>query len=112
VRSVTVWRQEEYASLFDQICAAMLGRSDVKPLQDRLQQRLSVQAVEAVLLAKSLNAGNIVADAAEEFPVSDLHRAYDLFDAKDHMTSDALYRAQWDTIAALNGVTALGATNA
>lgn len=112
VRSITVWRQEDYAPLFDQICVAMLGRSDVKPLQDRLQQRLSVQAVEAVLLAKALNAGNIVADAAEEFPVSDLYPAYDLFNAKDQMTSDALYKAQWDTIAALDGVTALGATNA
>lgn len=112
VRSLTVWRQEDHAALFDQICKALLGRKGVKPLQERLQSRLSTQAVEAVLLAKSLNAGNVVATAAEEFPVSELYPAHDLYTAQDHAASTALYTAQWGSIAALPGVTALSTTNA
>lgn len=109
VGSVTVWRYEDYATLFPQICMTLLGTDRVTPAAGRAQQRLSAKAMEAILLAKSLEFGNVVAEAAATYPVSGGFAPYALYDPADHLASAALYAAQWAALITMDGITTLQA---
>lgn len=107
VRSLTVWRYEDYETLFPAICVAMVGTVDVPPLQERVQPRLSEQAVDAILLAKRFTGPDFKREAAETLPISAENPPYDLYDAQTHAASRALYSQQCAAIAAIPDVTFL-----
>lgn len=107
VRSLTVWRHEDYAALFGQICTAMVGTADVTPPDEKMQPRLSAQAVDAILLTKRFTGQDFKREAAETLPISADNPPYDLFDSQTHAASRAFYADQCATIAALPDVTFL-----
>jgi hypothetical protein len=102
--SLTIWRYEDYRAVFPKICQAMVGTDQVEPITGRLQVRLSEAALQQVLLLKVLRDQNVVAAAAEAHPVSETNPAFRLYDAVQQAQSDALYAAQWDKLATLDGV--------
>jgi len=112
VAGLTVWRQEDYAPLFHDICKTLLGGERIPAMQERTQPRLSQRAVEGIMLAKSLAAGNVVAEAAATFPVAPDNPPYQLYDPATLAASVADYTAQCDQIAAMAGVTLLRPSNA
>jgi hypothetical protein len=107
VRSLTVWRFEDYADLFAQICVAMAGTAQITPLPDRIQQRLSEKAVAAILLARHLTGPEFIHKAAQTFPIDPDNPPYDLYDARTHADSQAFYAEQCAAIAAMPAVTFL-----
>ena len=109
VRSLTVWRQEDYAELFDTVTTALIGEQRVAPITERSQRRLSERALDAALSAKATGLPNVVAEAAIAHPVSARNPPFRLFDQADMDVSARLYASQCDAIAAMDGVTLLRA---
>ncbi len=109
VRSLTVWRQEDYPDLFDEVIAALIGEITIAPLAERSQQRLSKMALDAVLSAKAKGLPNVVAEAASAHPISASNPPFRLFDDAQMDASARQYAAQRDAIAAIDGVTLLRA---
>ncbi len=107
IGSVTVWRYEDYAAVFDQICVAMVGTPNIQSLAERIQPRLSEQAVDAVLLGKRWTGPDFVQQAALALPIGPGNPPYDLFDGHTHKQSQALYADQWAAILTMQDVTAL-----
>jgi hypothetical protein len=107
VGSLTVWRFEDYADLFGDICHAMVGTRAITPPDERMQPRLSEKAVDAILLAKSFTGPDFKREAAETLPITAENPPYDLYDPQTHAESRALYAAQCATIASLPNVTFL-----
>lgn len=107
VGSLTVWRYEDYADLFPAICTAMVGTPDVTPLDERIQPRLSEQAVDTILLAKQWTGAAFKREAAEALPTTASNPPYDLYDAQTHAASRAFYADQCRAIAAMPDVTFL-----
>jgi hypothetical protein len=107
VGRLTVWRYEEYADVFPEICTAMVGTPDIAPLPDRIQPRLSEKAVDAILIAKRWTGPEFVQQAAEALPIGPDNPPYDLYDAPTHAASGAFYAGQCATIAAMPDVTFL-----
>ena len=112
VGTLSIWRFEDYPVLFPQICGVLVGDDQIAPLEGRSQQRLSVRAMEAILLAKSLDVPNVVAGAAAAYPVSDTSPAFELYDDAARARSARLYAAQCDRLNACAGVTLLRPGNA
>ena len=107
VGKVTVWRQEDYAELFPQVCCAMVGRDDISVLQARVQPRLSAKAVDAILVAKTWGGPELIQQAAEALPITPDNPPYDLYTAAEHAASRNLYAAQCEAINGMDGVTLL-----
>ena len=104
VGALTVWRQEDYADLFPQICEAMVGTRDVVPPPERIHQRLSEQAVDAILLAKRFTGPDFKRIAADALPITADNPPYDLYDATTHAASRAFYADQCAMIASMADV--------
>lgn len=104
VRSLTVWRYEDYADLFSQICIAVVGTAQITPLPDRIQPRLSEQAVDAILVAKHLTGPEFIHKAAQALPIGPDNPPYDLYDTQTHARSWAFYAEQCAAIAAMSDV--------
>ncbi len=115
VRQITVWRYEDYGSLFGAICAALVG-ADAAPLVAPFKRRshigLSADAVSAVHAAYDGRNGDVLASRyRKEYPISDAHPAFDHFDAATHAEVTILYANQCAQIAALPKVTFLHPAN-
>lgn len=109
LRSLTVWRQEDYGQVFARVCETLVGDASVTALPGRSQQRMSAKALEAVLQAKADGLPNMVAEAVRRFPISKELPAFTLFDAAAREQSAALYEAQCAALAETPGVTFLSA---
>lgn len=113
IRSLTVWRYEDYAAVFDQIIGRMVGRqaaASVAPLARYAHRSLSAVAVKATLAARGTGKGRELAlSARARFPVApDGSGRFDPYSAEDRAASARLYAAQIAKIAAMPGVTLLG----
>ncbi len=108
VGALTVWRYEDYAQLFPEVCHHLVGAAHadlVHPLTRRIHVGLSSPAVAEVLHrhadhdAKDLGYG-----ARRLLPVEDGYPPFDGFDAAAHAAGDAGYAAQMAAIAAMEDV--------
>ncbi len=111
VRQVNVWRYEDYADVFPQITAGLVGADAAKavaPIPRYVNKGLSADAV-ADVLTKTDEASDEKAafSARKAFPVEDGHPAFDGYSAEEHEIGDAVYARQIRSIAALEGVTFL-----
>ena len=109
VGSLTVWRHEDYGAAFSQICRILVGDPNVAAAPGRSQRRLSQRALDAVLLAKEIDMPNMVAEAAQEYPLSDVDRPFTLYSSDEMTLSQDLYAAQCKAIATMPQVTFLHA---
>ena len=107
VGALMVWRFEDYAPLFAEICATLVGSTAVAPLAVRSQPRLSQAAVDALVQARALGLRVTASDAAREHPVSADKPPLTLYDAQVKAAADADYAAQCARIGAMAGVTLL-----
>ena len=106
VNRLTVWRHEDYGTLFPAVTAALLGRTDVPvpPVAEVIHPGLSGAAVRHVLAGAG---GGLAARA--RFPVGADHAPFDAFDTEERNLSRDFYAAQMAEVAALDGVTLLRA---
>jgi hypothetical protein len=111
VGSLTVWRHEDYAQLFGQICSSVVGPENahlVRPLARRIHESLSAEAVAEMLRRDAVGDTEQMGFALRKMlPVGQDHRAFDGFDAGEHAKGDAAYAGQAGAIAKLPGVTFL-----
>ncbi|RYH04345.1 hypothetical protein EU805_02965 [Salipiger sp. IMCC34102] len=110
VRTITVWRQEEYHALFPRILAAMLGPAShhVAPVAQRVNPGLSRAAVDVVLkLHGAGQRGPLAHHARDTLPIGPDTPAFQLFGPEDAALSAEFYAAQWDEIGGMEGVTVL-----
>lgn len=110
VRSVTVWRYEDYRAVFAQVMTVLLGPvgADVPPVAHRVNRGLSAAAVAFIQDHRAMAAeGSLWHLARETCPVGPDHPAHDGFSAQERATSQRLYAAQWNAIGDLPGVTRL-----
>jgi hypothetical protein len=111
VRSVTVWRQEDYSAMFGQICSALLGpgaATAVAPLQQRIHQGLSEQAVAAIY--EWHNAGHegpLASLAREMYPTTPQSPLFYTYTDSELAQSRIQYAKQVAQIAEMSGVTLL-----
>ncbi len=106
VKSLTVWRYEDYAALFPQIIAGLAGPdavARVKPLAETMHGGLSELAVTLLLADETIS----VEDAMTSCPVDDTNPRFDAFDADAHALGDEFYAAQLSQIDAMRDVTRL-----
>ncbi|MBS1301386.1 hypothetical protein [Loktanella sp. SALINAS62] len=110
VRTITVWRQEDYHLCYDQILNVMLGDAarHVVPIRRLVNPGLSAAAVARVLEMRRAGLdGPLAHQARTEFPIGPTHPAYQAFDAEERALSVEFYQAQINTLDAMNGVTLL-----
>lgn len=112
LRTITVWRFEDYPRLFPDITERMTGIAGIDPVAAKSQQRLSQAALDALMQARAMGLTARAADAAREHPVGPDRPPLSLFDAASRAASQASYAAQWARIAAMPGVTSLQPTDA
>jgi hypothetical protein len=111
VGRVVVWRYEDYAPLFEQIAAELVGAGPahhVKPVTRHIHRGLSAAAVAEVLSRDETETNDQIGmTARKKMPISEDYPAFDGFDPDAHVMGDAAYSAQLKGIAALDGVTLL-----
>lgn len=111
VGAVTVWRYEDYGTLFPQIIAGLVGQdaaASVTPPRRRVNRGLSAAAVAQVLeQAGDVTGENSARAARKALPVEDGHPPFDGFSEKEHAISDAAYARQIAAIAQMDGVNLL-----
>lgn len=111
VREVNVWRYEDYADVFPQITAGMVGAGAVDviaPIPRYVNRGLSADAVADVLTKTGEVSSEKLAFAARKtFSVEDGHSAFDGYTAQEHEIGDEVYARQIKSIAELEGVTFL-----
>jgi len=107
IGTVTVWRQEDYADCFAQICEAMVGTSGFPPLEGRINVRLSEQAVDTIAMTRGLTDADFRREVARTLPVTADNPPYDPYDAQAHAASQDFYAEQCAAIAAMPDVTFL-----
>lgn len=109
VRSLTVWRYEDYTALFPRITQDMTG-AKIAPRKERVHPGLSQDAVARILMRYADGKGrNAAIRARDMFPAGPDHRAFDAFDAEEHDAAATQYAAQINQIAAMGDVTLLKA---
>lgn len=108
ISSLTIWRYEDHAAVFDKITQALVGQA-VAPLPEVVQPRMSQAAMDAAMLAKEFGVGGVARDAALALPITPQNPAFTLYDSYAQLRSDAFYAAQCAAIAAERGVTFLHA---
>lgn len=111
VGRLTVWRHEDYARVFPQITAGLVGAEfahHVVPINRRVNAGLSSAAVAEVLHRTAEGPVEKIGFTARKLlPVSEGYLPFDGFLPQEHATGDAAYAAQIAGIAALEGVTLL-----
>lgn len=104
VRTLTVWRHEDYPRLFPRIVAALLGADiPVDPVDEIVHRGLSVEAVQATLKGKVPDA----LAARDAFPVGPTRPAFQAYGRWAQLRAELAYRTQLRQIAAMPGVTLL-----
>lgn len=95
VGHIYVWRQEDYRTMFHDICGALLGPSvdfRIAPYPERLHLGLSEAAIADVLSQPNgADIRRISVAAREAFPVGDTYPAFALFSASDVAKAAADY---------------------
>lgn len=111
VRSLTVWRYEDYRALFTQITDRLVGtQAGLSPLEDRVHPGLSQDAVARILMRYADGKGRKAAvRARDKFPVGPDYAPFDAFDQWEHSAAQAQYDAQLTKIDAMTDVTLLKA---
>ncbi len=111
VGRVIVWRYEDYAQLFPNIIAELVGptQAPLVPWVTRnINTGLSADAVARVLAsAADVRAEKIGYLARGNLPVEAGHPAFDGYTAGEHAAGDAVYAAQLAAIGAMDGVSLL-----
>lgn len=111
VGDLTVWRHEDYAALFPQICASLVGPAHahhVQFLDRRIHTGLSADAVgEIAQRHDDGDAGKLGFGMRKLLPVGPDYPAFDGFDEIEHAIGEAAYAKQIAAIAQLAGVTSL-----
>ena len=110
VGRLIVWRQEDYASVFNQIKQLMLGDAAplVSPDPKRVHQGLSADAVLDVQIRHAAGErGTLVQDARAAYPKGPAHPGFDLFLPEQHAAAQVRYDHQIAQIADMQGVTLL-----
>ncbi|WP_108817008.1 hypothetical protein [Loktanella sp. Alg231-35] len=108
---ITVWRYEDYASLFEPITQALVGTqaaSHLMPSERRINRGLSSAAVAEVLHRRGDSTIDLPATVARQMlSVDHGYPAFDAFTPAEHAASEVAYTAQIEGIAALPDVTVL-----
>ena len=111
VGRVVVWRYEDYAPLFPQIVAEIVGQdmaSLVPWVTRNINTGLSAEAVARVLAHRAEEAATKLAFTARgALPVAPDRPAFDGYSAAEHAQGDAIYKTQLAAIAEMEGVTLL-----
>ena len=111
VNRLTVWCYEDYAALFDQICAAFVGDKaapQITALPRRIHEGLSAEAVAQTLQRHSQEDPEKLGFAMRKtLPVGTDHPAFDGFDQASHAAGDAAYARQISGIRSMQGVSFL-----
>ncbi|SEW47607.1 hypothetical protein SAMN04488515_3636 [Cognatiyoonia koreensis] len=109
VRSLTVWRYEDYTALFPEIARRMLGADITLPPIDKIVHRgLSADAVAEIQIRYALGKGRKAAvNARERFPIGPDHPPFDAFLPEDHARAAKQYAEQIARIDANTVVTLL-----
>ena len=111
VGALTVWQYEDYAALFPQIIAGLVGAETahcVPPRPRHINRGLSDAAVARVLASEGdATAPTAAQMARQELPVDDGHPPFDGFAPEEHAIGDAAYARQLAQIATMPGVTLL-----
>ena len=107
VRSLTLWRYEDYRALFPQICTAMLGPvgARLRPLAGQAHPGMSAAAAQAILAGGALAPDAV--EAMARYPLSADHPKLDIYDAETHALSAEDYALQLARIDAMDGVVRL-----
>lgn len=108
VRSLTVWRHEDYGALFPRICRRMTGPGApaVRPIPGRMHQGLSAAAVAAITGKEPLP----LKDALARFPAGEGHPPFDAYAPEDHALSKEYYDTQIAELDAMPRLTRLKPT--
>lgn len=98
-----VWRQEDYAQVFPQICSYFIGSPlPIRPLPGVAHRGLSQQAVDTAIETFARTGEQGAGRAAREvYPINQIYPAFAPFDADTVAQSDAEYRLQLKDIAKL-----------
>jgi hypothetical protein len=116
VGRVVVWRYEDYAQLFPDILADLVGAAQA-PLVPWVTRNVNTglsQAAVAQVLAHPADedAAQVGYAARGARPVEAGFTAFDGYSAAEHAAGDAVYATQLAAIAAMDGVTLLQPANA
>jgi len=113
---ITVWRYEDYQTLFPQAVHALTGAdlsAALKPIGRRVNTSLSGAAINQMLewhqTKRSGHPERWSKEAASLFPLSDRYPAFDPWDAITKDESRRAYDADWLAIQNMRGVKVLGA---
>ena len=109
VGRLVVWRYEDYAMIYPQICAQLTGVGlPIRPLPEVSHRGLSEKAVHVALAEYARTGERGAGKAARDLhPISTTTPAFSPFDAQTHEQSLADYAAQINDLTALDGVTLL-----
>ena len=111
IRSITVWRHEDYRSVFGQIMRVMLGTAaaaHVRPIDGVVHPGISQAAAAHIEKLRSEGAkGDVSSSVRSAFPVGPDNPTFDAFSSIEHTTSRVGYRLQMRRIAAMDRVTVL-----
>ena len=111
VGRLTVWKYEDYAAVFPQIAAHLVGQDHaarVIPAGRHVNVGLSAAAVAEVLQRSADGPVEKIGFSARKLlPVSEDFPPFDGFEPEEHELGDAAYSAQLAGIAQLEGVTLL-----
>ena len=111
VRSLTVWRYEDYRHIFPQIIAALLGERAlplVKPLERIVHQGISQEAASQMeMLREDGVTDNVWNKLRAAFPVSPQNPPLNAFGPIEHTTSRVGYALQMRKIEAIDSVKVL-----
>ena len=111
VGRLVVWRHEDYAAVFSQICTELVGaeRADIiAPLPRRIHEGLSAAAVAETLRRHATGETEKTGfNMRKMWPVGPNQPPFDAFDGAAHAQAAAAYTTQTDAIAGMDGVTLL-----
>jgi hypothetical protein len=108
VRSLTVWKYEEYREVFDQITQTMLGTDGaalVRPLDRIVHQGISQEAAAQIeKMHAEGTKSDFWASTRAAYPVGPDSPSFTAFGAIEHAASRVGYKLQLRKIAAMDGV--------
>lgn len=108
VRSITVWKFEDYRQIFGQITETMLGREAahlVRSLDGIVHQGISQEAAAQIESLHGEGAkGDFQSNVRAAFPVGPQNPSFTAFGAIEHAASRVGYKLQLRKIAAMDGV--------
>jgi len=111
VGRLTVWRHEDYAAVFPQISASLVGAENahlVRPFERRIHEGPSTDAVNEIAQRHADGeTGKLGFGMRKLLPVGPNYPAFDGFAEQEHRSGDAAYAKQVAALANLAGVTLL-----